>query len=520
VPAVILPFTSIPCKEAGVAQGRSSTIRFLIVALLSALIGAGIMAVLRRPGDAGKTLEHEAVKTADEKDDKEAPEKNVVVDASVLDSELADMSRTQSLEVRVVDTTMKPVGTAAVNFAGSGVWPPRRTTSDADGLVLLDLVPGIYELEAEKGKMISGLYSPVRIMPDHGERIVLLLRKGRSLKGTIVDAISGKGVPGARISVFEREPGLLARVDRSRADGRFEIAPLADKKCNMVVHAPGYVIRRIIVKKDDDDLKIRLEKTSTISGSVLDWSAKPVKTATVFVQGTRGAQDMRAPAFRFHILEESLFNARSEPEPWDFDERADAGPVLKPLDPYTEKATGMGSVQTTDEDGKFLIRGVRPGKIRIAALHPEFGKSIERELTTSAGESVSVNLSYTVIEQRGGFSGPESEDNLGVAPVPGISKKASEEFDQQPEPPAGPGTVGIELEQSGSELIITGVESGSIAEQSGLKNGDVLLMVDNQKVTDVSAARRRMSGKAGTSLLVTIRRGSEITGIILQRDPS
>ncbi len=55
-------------------------------------------------------------------------------------------------------------------------------------------------------------------------------------------------------------------------------------------------------------------------------------------------------------------------------------------------------------------------------------------------------------------------------------------------------------------VVVTGVESGSSAEEAGLRPGDVILEVDRGQVTDVKDLRSRM-GDSGDSALLLIRRG-------------
>ncbi|MCP4676486.1 MAG: PDZ domain-containing protein [Deltaproteobacteria bacterium] len=73
---------------------------------------------------------------------------------------------------------------------------------------------------------------------------------------------------------------------------------------------------------------------------------------------------------------------------------------------------------------------------------------------------------------------------------------------------------------SESSTLVYRVRPDSMSEVAGLKPGDLLLAVDGQDVTNASYAvvRAALKGPVGTMAKLTVKRGSEIIDIEVERD--
>ena len=79
--------------------------------------------------------------------------------------------------------------------------------------------------------------------------------------------------------------------------------------------------------------------------------------------------------------------------------------------------------------------------------------------------------------------------------------------------------VGLQLERRGAALSVVGVAGGSPAALAGIERTDELVAIDNVPATrfDVIGASRRLEGRAGTSVVLRVRRGDAVRTYRLQR---
>ena len=61
--------------------------------------------------------------------------------------------------------------------------------------------------------------------------------------------------------------------------------------------------------------------------------------------------------------------------------------------------------------------------------------------------------------------------------------------------------------ESGQGVAVVGVKSGSKAEEAGIQQGDIILEVNQQPVTSVHEALKKMDGPKDKKLLLLVQRG-------------
>jgi uncharacterized iron-regulated protein len=87
----------------------------------------------------------------------------------------------------------------------------------------------------------------------------------------------------------------------------------------------------------------------------------------------------------------------------------------------------------------------------------------------------------------------------------------------QPQTSGPPPRLGVRLNMAGSDLLIEGVMEGSLAEQTGLKAGDVVVQAAGRKPGDVQELIRVVQRQpAGTWLPLQIRRGAETLEVVVR----
>ena len=88
----------------------------------------------------------------------------------------------------------------------------------------------------------------------------------------------------------------------------------------------------------------------------------------------------------------------------------------------------------------------------------------------------------------------------------------------QPQQPASPPPrLGVRLEMAGDGVRIEGVMQGSLAEQTGLKAGDVVVQAAGRKPADIQDMIRMVQRQpAGTWLPLQIRRGTETLEMVVR----
>jgi len=252
---------------------RTYTRTFLIFAVLAAAAIGGLAVFLwlgeTRAPDRSVIVRSPAADAGRLRPQEESPDAGLE-DASRDSGSPERYAAPGGLRVRVVDSRGRPVPGASVAVAGSGLWPSRRLVTDADGWVLLTLIPGRYDLQAEKAAEISEVSSGVAIKPDTGVDVELQLERGSAMAGVVKDAATGRAVPGARITALDSDPGLLSRSGRSDSTGAFRIAPVVAGKLSLYVRAAGYRASRIDVVPGALPIEIRLERGEEGSGMLPD----------------------------------------------------------------------------------------------------------------------------------------------------------------------------------------------------------------------------------------------------------
>lgn len=185
------------------------------------------------------------------------------------------------------------------------------------------LIPGTYRLRVEAPGYLPEYSESFAVSsPDRTAGPEVSLRVGGRLRLRVVDAQSGKGIPGATASVLES--GDTAR---ATSDGTIVLGPLEPGLWTVTAAHPEYLpaerhLVRVMAGKESNEGKVRLERGAELSGVVRDGRGRGLEGAMV------------------EVAEEGESERRSA---------------------------------TTDSGGKFRITGLRPGSA-LAIASGEVGR--------------------------------------------------------------------------------------------------------------------------------------------------
>lgn len=264
------------------------------------------------------------------------------------------------------------------------------------------------------------------IRPEADEEIRVPLGPGAVLAGLVVDD-RGEAVSGAAVRVSRDGEELPPWETETDEDGRFEIDTLHAGEHAIRVSLRGHgTIARSRVSAGGDELRITMERVGSVAGRVVDPEGDPRANATVVIAGS-GIW----PARQIQTDTEGRFRWADVP-PGVYEVRARAGDlVAEPrrgleVDPDTRafvtftlthgrsltgtiRDTGSGDpiegaqitvsaealdvaprAATTDPEGRFVVRGLRPlvhrvsvfaeGYVPVTALEHTPGEELEISL--------------------------------------------------------------------------------------------------------------------------------------------
>jgi hypothetical protein len=310
------------------------------------------------------------------------------------------LSRSASLRVSVVDGAGLPAAGATLMIGGATIWPPRSTTTDAEGVALVTgLRASRYDLKAIWGDHVSATEVGIETLRGEVREVTLVVRPGRTLLVRVTDGEGddAPGVPSASVVVVEDGLGTFPLEARAGPDGHALLGPFGDGAVVVSARAHGFVPRSAVRVPDEaEEVQIGLVLGGTIVGEVVDDRGFPVAGATLEVVG--------ADAFGMPIDEVA---ALTEFRDVHFD-RMLAGP--RPLIPIGELgvmpgplpdlphggapvvATSGGDPWVTTRDGTFVAAPVTPGRVLVIARHPAHVEGTSELVTLSPGHEVHVRI--------------------------------------------------------------------------------------------------------------------------------
>jgi murein DD-endopeptidase MepM/ murein hydrolase activator NlpD len=191
-----------------------------------------------------------------------------------------ELARRAGLLARVV-IDGAPIAGAEVHVSdGSRPTLATAITGD-DGVVRFDaLRPGPHELWARHGDRVSPL---ARIADARDAQIELALAAGDEIRGAVS---SDAGLPRtARVTLVPIDVDHALRTATLDDAGRFSIAGVPRGKWRVVAEAPGHVQQHdAVVDSRTGQVTVRLARSGTVAGRVVDGDGEPVANATIVLR--------------------------------------------------------------------------------------------------------------------------------------------------------------------------------------------------------------------------------------------
>jgi RNA polymerase sigma factor (sigma-70 family) len=288
------------------------------------------------------------------------------------------------LEGRVLTVAGAPVPDALVAIFEGGTQSTAIEPvfqEPRDGQWALSVPAGTYAISATAPGHV-GRSSTVICGGSHAQRIELRLpARGPRLVGTIGDTGGG---PITLATVLMMDPAQPERIlaTRSRADGTYELGAEPGLYTALSVH-PDYTLeaRPITLGADGVREDVTLLPAGSVEGTVVDDTGAPVAGARVTTI---------APTFD---------ELRSAPVRWQM---AATYGALRPA--------------VTSTDGRFVLRGLAPGHIQLAARSPALATSTPTTLDLTLAETRSdVVVSATPARSIRGFVAARDARGTGLA---------------------------------------------------------------------------------------------------------
>ncbi len=254
----------------------------------------------------------------------------------------------------VGDAAGRPQLDAEVTLGGPGLRWTRTVRTDVNGIFsVTGLGSGRFTLRARHGQRASlptvVTLDEASLRPAH---VRLILQPGVFVEGRVVDD-TGKPLADASIDVMALPSDDLPVSGRSGADGSFLLGPIAPGKHQVVAHLDDYVLLDApepqLGARSRERFELRLARTARVYGRVLDEGKRPIVGVPVYSICLIGGRDDLV------VIPGVLPPAAEAAE-------LPVGRLLRP-----------GGVRSspTDQDGRFALTGLSPGRTRIEILHPD-----------------------------------------------------------------------------------------------------------------------------------------------------
>ena len=255
-------------------------------------------------------------------------------------------TRTVEISGRVLAPDGKPAN-AMVNLeeaGGNDDLDEHNTDTDANGVFTLKGVPpGSYVLTAYQ-QATDGVYRPtarqnLQVGNDNIESILIALQRGVDLVGRIIfEGPSSSRPEYINLSLRSLDGDVWGYGSRAKPDGTFKIDAVADGNYALVVHGPGNWYVKSARRGEADILAHGLDVEGGTGGTL----EIVISSSTAQLEGSVIQDDKPVIGARVHISPD-------------------------PETPYNRIRRGS---TMTDQNGRFLLVGLAPGKYRVTANSP------------------------------------------------------------------------------------------------------------------------------------------------------
>ncbi|HEY6035352.1 MAG TPA: sigma-70 family RNA polymerase sigma factor [Kofleriaceae bacterium] len=445
----------------------------------------------------------------------------------------------------VVDATNQPVAGAKVRLLGTPQGEQQidklatEWTSGADGAFTFHAADDAV-FEATKGAQRGWARLTGDVAITHVMKIQIGTAPAReeTISGRVVDdgdhPIADVLVRGLPVEPDPKASPRATAFATTAADGTFVLDHLAKDTYELFAEADGRANVRQRAEGGAQNVVVKMTSGVTLTGTVVTKADEPVPAFTLTVQRRQGAQ-------RGFELAKSVVDAKGH-----FEIHVEPGAIE-----VTAAATGWAPSDPLAVDAK---PGAAPLKIVVSTGATLSGTVVDaatkqgvpyarvmREGGASGGASASPANAGTVTRADGTFEltglppGPVSitidagdyhpkiqagmlaEDGGTIGPITiPITKLAPGE-----QPTLELVGIGVALSAVENGLTVTKVIPGGGAEAAGIVAGDLIVAVDGLSAVElgVNGAVAKIRGQAGTTVAITVKRGTQLVPLVCERRP-
>jgi hypothetical protein len=355
----------------------------------------------------------------------------------------------------------------------------------------------------------------------------------QAVRVTVLDE-RDQPVDAAQVLVMSTDAGTpLRRTLFTAPDGGVSVEDARGLGLRIVAQAPGWIQAVAVVQSAPEELKLRLQRGTSVSGRVTAVRGRELVSGarvTVVSGGVRSTGTTNAlgeyriadvapgPAvlivshadFAPARVEVSLSRTARLDRPFELpdvdlkeaatvsgvvvDDRGSpvAGArVAEGIVPAYLAAGPLPSGMTTvDSQGRFQLSGLEPGKHDLEAYAAGVGRGRVEVEATAGRPTEGVRI---VLTAEAGESASTTDATVAV-------------------------TLGDRSSGDGRTVVVVHVAEGSDAQRSGVQVGDELAAVDGVAPRSLEDARAHLSGRAGTDVLVELKRGESSVTLRLLRE--
>jgi protocatechuate 3,4-dioxygenase beta subunit len=432
------------------------------------------------------------------------------------------------LRGRVVDERGSAVDGAELEIASTTTSLVRYLQSEPDGRFEFSALPAEVVVSVTRpgdARRVS-VRRTVKVPEGETVEITLELPAPRDAVRVAVEDGDGNPIELAEVTVLSLDPSVpLRETAFTDALGGVEFADARGLALRVLVEAPGHP--RVAEVSDDapEDITVVLPDGVLVEGSVTavrGRNAVAGASVTLIASGSRRGTttdadghfrlsdvspgrarlvvahpDYAETAFEVEIAETGRRDRPLELPPVDLEEPgsveghvvdAEGNPVRGArvsagiAQSYLPAGALPTDVAVTDDDGRFTLTHVAPGRRTLEA--------------------------FSVISGRGSLSGVEVTSGR-------VTDRVRIELDSPSDEAAalGEGNVAVTLGEGKVdgrlEIVVVAVAAGSEAERAGVTAGDVLANIDGAAPGSLKIARRKLSGRPGSDVLLELVRDGE-----------
>ena len=325
------------------------------------------------------------------------------------------LGKNGALVVKVVEEDGSAVAGARVLVASAALGPARSAETGKDGTVRIgNLEAGSYTLRSVHHARVSPIELALPLAKGEEKLVELRLQPGVMVTAHVVDATNDDDLAKARVTLAEGGLSTFPLEGITDKKGRVVLGPIARGPASLSARADGFVAKGAVAIDETNagaEVVVRMVRGGTLVGRITDARGYAVDGATLRVVGTDldgqpVDEEPRTKSFR-----EAHFNA-ALPGPRPLVAAGELGVVPGPVPPIPHGpalglAGGAGPVPgaavegepwVSGRDGRFEIKPVTPGRVRIVVRHPQYVEALSDVVTLASDKEARVD----VVLSRGG----------------------------------------------------------------------------------------------------------------------